>query len=109
MIIQAIQSLIPGAELARHADGTIDWLDKRPMPAQADIDAEVARLKFNKPIEEQIRALAAKIENPRRMLEYGEGLRALLTGATPGPDEAAALKLVQDTRAQIIALRAQLK
>ena len=61
--IQAIQSLLPGAQLVVRGD-VLEWLDSRPQPTDTEIQAELDRLIADYPrkVARQSRALAYTTE-----------------------------------------------
>jgi hypothetical protein len=60
---QAILSLVPNAEFILRGD-ELDWLDSRPQPSEAEIEAELQRLIAEQPHKEieLLRSAAYKIE-----------------------------------------------
>jgi hypothetical protein len=55
---EAFRSLCPDCGFGIHEDGTVDWFErnKQPMPSDAEIEAEIARLEAQYVIDQQAAA-----------------------------------------------------
>ena len=89
LLIDAIQSLVPNAEVVTRGD-EIEWYDERPQPSDEDIATELARLQAE---------YDAKQYQRDRLAEYPtlqDCIHALLDGGDTLTDLQAARQAVKD-------------
>jgi hypothetical protein len=100
-IIQAIKSLVPHAQFTM-VDGRYDsitWLDARPQPTEAEVNAEIQRLEQQAPLnacEAKAKELIANsdwsvlpdvnLTNKADFITYRETLRGLILNPVANPD-----------------------